>query len=72
MEAMTTSTTLERAFELARSGSCASVQDIRRRLKSEGYDQVEAHLSGPSLGKQLRRHCEEARRTATAEETEAE
>lgn len=63
---MTNSTTLERAFELARSGGCASVQDIRRRLKSEGYDQVEAHLAGPSLGKQLRRLCEEARKAAEA------
>ena len=62
---MTQTTTLERAFELARSGSCATVQDIRRKLKSEGYDQVEAHLSGPSLGKQLRRLCEEATRTAS-------
>jgi hypothetical protein len=69
---MTQPTTVERAFELARSGSCASVQDIRRRLKSEGYDQVEAHLSGPSLGKQLRRLCEDARKTAAAEQTGSE
>jgi hypothetical protein len=68
---MTTLTTVERAFELARSGSCASVQDIRRQLKSEGHDQVEAHLAGPSLGKQLRRHCEDARKAA-AEGAEAE
>ena len=64
---MTIQTTVERAFELARSGSCATVQDIRRKLKSEGYDQVEAHLSGPSLGKQLRRLCEEARQGMEAE-----
>ena len=64
---MTTPTTLERAFELARSGSCASVQDIRRRLKSEGFDQVAAHLAGPSLGKQLRRLCEEARQPGPQE-----
>lgn len=66
MARMTTPTTVERAFELARSGSCASVQDIRRRLKSEGHDQVEAHLAGPSLGKQLRRLCEDARKDTAA------
>jgi hypothetical protein len=55
-------TTLERAFALPRSGSCATVQDIRKRLKSEGFDQVDAHLAGPALAKQLRRLCDEARR----------
>jgi hypothetical protein len=55
-------TTLERAFALARSGSCASVADIRSTLKKERYDQVEAHLAGPSVGRQLRTLCEEARR----------
>jgi hypothetical protein len=61
---MTNPNTVERAFQLARSGACASVQDIRRKLKSEGYDQVEAHLAGPALGKQLRRLCEDARKAA--------
>jgi hypothetical protein len=68
---MTIPTTLERAFELARSGDCSSLQDIRRRLKSEGFDQVEAHLAGPAIGKQLRRLCEEAR-TTSAEPRAAE
>ena len=58
---MTAQTTLERAFELARSGSCASVNDIRRQLKAERYDQVEAHLSGSSISRQLRALCAEAR-----------
>jgi len=42
---------LERAFELASSGRCASVADIKRKLREEGYmdDQVE----GPSLFSQL-------------------
>jgi hypothetical protein len=57
-------TTLERAFALARSGRCASVQDIRLTLKHERFDQVEAHLAGPSLGRQLRALCDEARRAA--------
>jgi hypothetical protein len=42
---------LERAFELARSGRCATVADIKRKLREEGYhdDQVE----GPTLFGQL-------------------
>ena len=28
---------LERAFELAKEGSCPSVTDIRRRMQLEGY-----------------------------------
>ena len=42
---------LERAFELAASGRCATVADIKRKLREEGYmdDQVE----GPQLFGQL-------------------
>lgn len=53
--------TLERAFDLARSGTCASVGDIRLALKRERYDQVEAHLSGHSINRQLRALLAEAR-----------
>ena len=45
-------TSLERAFELARSGGCRSVTEIRSRLKSEGYS--ESDISGGALTKQLR------------------
>ena len=58
---MTDQSTLERAFTLARSGECASVAHIRTRLKGERYDQVEAHLQGPSITRQLRLLCEGAR-----------
>jgi hypothetical protein len=42
---------LERAFELASSGRCATIADIKRKLREEGYmdDQVE----GPLLFSQL-------------------
>jgi hypothetical protein len=30
-------TELERAFQLAKSGNCVSIADIRDRLKKEGY-----------------------------------
>jgi uncharacterized protein with von Willebrand factor type A (vWA) domain len=53
-------TTLERAFELARSGECATVSDIRERLKREGFDSVAGQVSGRSLTEDLRRLCREA------------
>ena len=61
-ELMTSSpTTLERAFALARSGEFSSTAEIRMRLKKERYDQVEEHLRGPSINRQLRQLCEQAR-----------
>ncbi len=44
--------TLERAFELARSGRCASVEELRHRLKKESYNQE--LVTGRSLTIQLR------------------
>lgn len=54
-------TTIERAFALARSGECANLDEIRRILKRERFDQVEAHLSGAAIGRQLKELCREAR-----------
>ncbi len=48
---------LERAYALARSGSCASLKDIEKRLRGDGYVQIEALLSGPTLRRDLRRLC---------------
>ncbi|HEX8215064.1 MAG TPA: hypothetical protein VF582_06280 [Allosphingosinicella sp.] len=45
--------TVERAFELARSGECANIQELQRRLKREGFGLAMAHLASPSLRKQL-------------------
>ncbi len=59
--------TLERAFELARSGECASTAEIRLRLKRERCDSVDAHLQGPAINRQLRLLCEAARRDQPAE-----
>ena len=63
---MHTPSTIERAFVLARSGTCAGVNDIRLTLKRERFDQVEAHLSGMSIAKQLRGLCEAAQRLRAA------
>lgn len=63
---MTAPTTLERAFTLAKSGDFTTVEEIRAQLKRERFDQVEAHLTGPSITRQLRALCDEARATSPA------
>ena len=55
--------TIERAYELARSGKYRSVVEIGLQLKAERHDSVEAHLSGPSIRRDLRRLCAEAQRS---------
>ena len=47
-------TTIERAFELARAGGCRHIDDIRRTLKAERHEGVDAHLSGRAIAAQLR------------------
>jgi len=46
-----TTTALERAFQLARSGDYASVVDIKKQLTIEGYSA--AQVTGGTLMKQL-------------------
>lgn len=52
-------TALERAFELAESGNCDSIDELRKQLKSEGFSL--AQLIGASLMKQLREVIRTAR-----------
>ena len=42
---------IERAFQLA--GECVSIDELKRRLMREGYLQVNAHLSGRQIRKDL-------------------
>jgi hypothetical protein len=52
---------VERAFALARTGSIANLEQLARALKSEGYEQVDAHLRcSPTLNRQLRTMCRTA------------
>jgi hypothetical protein len=44
-------TTLERAFDLARSGKFSSVQEIKKKLGAEGF--YIGQVTGRSLTKQL-------------------
>jgi len=50
-------TTIERAYELAKSGSCRTVGDIKARLQSEGHERVQDRLYGGSLTSALRKLC---------------
>jgi hypothetical protein len=45
-------TALERAFQLAKSGSYASLEHIKKRLKAERYSTEQ--ITGGALSKQLR------------------
>jgi len=57
--------TIERAFELAYDSSLTTVEQIRRRLKAEGYIDWEFQLSGKQIRAQLR-DIVNARRTLRA------
>ena len=46
--------TVARAFQIARGGTCRTVDDLRKALKAEKLDSVDSHLSSGSLTKQLR------------------
>ncbi len=53
--------TVERAFELARSGRYRHMREIRKQLVREGCDDVDRHLAGTGLRKQLLGAAAEAR-----------
>jgi hypothetical protein len=46
--------TVERAFELARTGSYRSIEDLVKGLNREGFLDPVGQLSGNSIRKQLR------------------
>ena len=50
---------LGRAFQLAREGLVADVEDIKKTLRREGYNTAE--LQGPELQRQLRETIRVAR-----------
>jgi hypothetical protein len=55
-------TTVERAYQLARSGECADLIEVRKRLKAEGYQDERFQLHGLSITSELRKLCEAARK----------
>jgi hypothetical protein len=54
---------LERAFQMARSGTCTSINDIRSGLNREGFANIDSQLDTQAIAKALRRLCDEARAT---------
>lgn len=50
-------TTLERAYQLAESGECRTVSDVKRRLSEEGFERVADQLYGMSITSALRDRC---------------
>ena len=42
---------IERALALAQE--CVSLTQVKRKLEAEGYDQVDAHLNGRLMRKQI-------------------
>ncbi len=63
-------TPVERAFELARSGDCETIQDIRLKLRAEGLS--DSQVTGPSLLRQLRGLIAGAKVSEPADEGAAE
>jgi hypothetical protein len=53
--AMTEKHVLERAFEIAKSGTCSRVHDLRQVLKLDGSarSEIEGHTQGASIKRQL-------------------
>jgi hypothetical protein len=45
--------TVERAFQLAQSGGCQSIETLRATLSHEGYSNAVAQTSFPLVRKQL-------------------
>jgi hypothetical protein len=54
-------TALERAFELAKSGQCTTVEEIKKKLKAEGFQ--DNQVVGRTLTKQLRELIDAAKRS---------
>lgn len=59
-------TLIERAYELAASGDCRTVADIKQQLQEEGFTGLQSSLYGPSLLADLRRLCQKHYRNAPA------
>jgi len=51
-------TTIERAYQLAESGSCRTVGDVKQQLNAEGFERVQESLYGSSVTAALRKLCQ--------------
>ena len=62
--------TVERAYQLAKSGECNGIGQIRERLRAEGYGRADSQISGQTFRSQLKKLCDAAQK-AKAEAGEA-
>ena len=46
-------TMIERAIQLAQSGQCISVNDVRQQLRREGYVGIGVEMGGTAINRQL-------------------
>ncbi len=53
---------IERAIQLAQSGDCRSVNDVRQRLRREGYVAIGVEMAGVAINRQLVELLHAARR----------
>jgi hypothetical protein len=62
-------TTIKRAFEIAASGECTTLEELKKRLKQDGHFSVEEHLAGSSIRKQLNALIADARRSHSQDDS---
>ena len=53
---------IARAIQFAQSGECRSVNDVRQRLRREGYAGIGAELAGVAINRELIDYLHAARR----------
>jgi hypothetical protein len=58
-------TTLQRAYEIARSGECTSLDELVQQLKTEQFQGVDVHMASVSVRRELRQLSQSARRHET-------
>lgn len=59
-------TTIERAFELARSGRFEKLEHLESQLSREGHSAVYEHLRGAHIRRQLRELLKQSRAAEAA------
>jgi hypothetical protein len=56
--------TVERAYQLAEAGECGSLTEIKKRLRKEGFTEVEAQFTSRTFTNDLRRLIHTVRQDA--------
>jgi len=51
-------TTIERAYQLAESGTCRTPGDVKVKLKAEGFSSIQDQLHGATVTRALKQRCD--------------